>query len=282
MSQNEPKPVSDEELDAWLRATAEESLEMDIWAEAEELALEKGGDTVEWLLKLAEERGYTFQEGRIKFSEEAISNFQQQRLKQWIEGWGSLEKVKQQMPVWYWEDMQLAKERAELTRDLEDAERLLEETEFEPAEITSEDRERLHEEIEPKPSGITAVTASIVKFLTTACSIPLLPLIPITTASLGCLVAIPPIGLAYVAIMTLIWMPLSGLLIGMSRLWERVPLLQPLLAFVGIPLALIGNIFISLTPNPDRQDKMIKLAICDSFPLSHQVIKAENYRCVPK
>lgn len=272
MSQNELEPVTDEELNAWLRATAESSLEMDIWAEAEELAREKGGTELDWLLKLAEERGCTFQEGRIKFNEEVISNYQQKRLEQWIEAWGSLEKVKQQMPVWYREDMQLAGEQEELTREIEDTERLLEETGLEPSGITWEDRERLDEETELRPSGITAVTASIVKFLTSVCSIPLLPLIPITTTSLGCLVAIPPIGLIYVLIMTLIWMPLSGLLIGMSRLWERVPLLQPLLALIGIPLALIANIFISLMPNPDREDKVIKLAISDSFPFSHKVL----------
>jgi hypothetical protein len=265
MSQNEPEPVSDEELDTWLRASAESSLEMDVVAEAEELALEKGGTTQEWLLKLAKERGFTFQENKIKFSEEAISRYQQERLQQWIQAWGSLEKVKEQMPVWYREDM-------ESTREMEDAERLFERPRFEPSGIAREDREILDEGSVLKRSTMTTLTVFTVKSLTSLFSIPLLPLIPITTASLGCLIAIPPIGLAYVLIMTLVWAPLSGLLIGMSHLWERVSLLQPLLALIGIPLALIGGIFISLMPNPDREDKIIKLAICDSFPFSHKVL----------
>lgn len=69
--------------------------------------------------------------------------------------------------------------------------------------------------------------------------------------------------------MTLISLPLLGSLVALSQTWERASLLRAPLAVVGVPLALVGYIFVALITSPTREDKMLKLAICDSFPFSH-------------
>lgn len=90
----------------------------------------------------------------------------------------------------------------------------------------------------------------------------------ITTFILGLLIAIPPIGFVYVFIMTLIWLPFYGFMIGISWLYKKVPILGIPLSLIGIPIVLIIDTFLQLMPNPDRKDKYNKAAICDSFPFS--------------
>ena len=90
----------------------------------------------------------------------------------------------------------------------------------------------------------------------------------ITTFCLGLIIAIPPIGLIYTLIMTLIWLPFSGFMIGVSWLYKKVPILGFPLALIGIPIIIIIDIFLQLMPNPDREDKYNKALICDSFPFS--------------
>ena len=90
----------------------------------------------------------------------------------------------------------------------------------------------------------------------------------IITAVSGIVIGIPPIGLLYVLIMTAIWMPFSGFIIGVSWLYKKAWILGLPIALIGIPLVIIIDIFLQLMPNPDREDKANKAAICLSFPFS--------------
>lgn len=112
------------------------------------------------------------------------------------------------------------------------------------------------------------VANTILKFILIPMGFILLIPEMVTTALLGLVIAIPPIGLVYVFIMTLIWLPFSGFIIGVSWLYKKVPILGFPLSLIGIPLVIIINIFLQLTPNPDKVDKYNKLTICESFPFS--------------
>ena len=82
------------------------------------------------------------------------------------------------------------------------------------------------------------------------------------------LLFIPPIFLIYAFIMTLIWFPFLGFIIGTSWLYQKVPILGISLSLIGIPIVIIIDAFLQLMPNPDRKDKYNKATICESFPFS--------------
>jgi len=90
----------------------------------------------------------------------------------------------------------------------------------------------------------------------------------VITFLLGLLIAIPPIGLIYVFIMTLIWLPFYGFIIGISWLYKKVLILGIPLSLIGIPIVIIIDAFLQLMPNPDKKDKYNKATICESFPFS--------------
>ena len=67
-----------------------------------------------------------------------------------------------------------------------------------------------------------------------------------------------------------VWMVLIGVpLLGTSLLWEKAPLLRPLLAIVGVPIALIGWALIHLLPSLGV-DKSGELIRCETWPFSFQ------------
>ncbi|NVM23139.1 MAG: tetratricopeptide repeat protein [Desulfobacterales bacterium] len=91
----------------------------------------------------------------------------------------------------------------------------------------------------------------------------------------GCLLAIPPIGLVYVSIMSLIWLPSLGFMRGSSWLWEKIPFLRLPLALIGVPIVVVIGAFLLLAPNPDETDKIAKFAMCDSWPLLRDTARQE-------
>lgn len=94
-------------------------------------------------------------------------------------------------------------------------------------------------------------------------------LVPPVTFVLG-LAATLTLGVLLIPL-SLIWIPLFGIIMGSSRLWLKVPLLRPLL----LPLVLIPPIafvYVSLVPDMgERFHKQLKLALCDSWPYSYLV-----------
>ena len=99
----------------------------------------------------------------------------------------------------------------------------------------------------------------------------LLPVQIVTTAISGCLIAIT-LGLL-VFPLTLIWQSFSGFLLATSFGWIKIPLLRPVLIVPGLLIALVAQIFVQLTANPDGpSDRYIKLLLCNIWPLSWLVL----------
>ena len=72
--------------------------------------------------------------------------------------------------------------------------------------------------------------------------------------------------------LSIAWMPILFILWGTSWLWFRVPILRPVLLLIGPPFALVGNAYVLLAPNPDRADKVLKLALSDQWPLTSRIL----------
>ena len=99
----------------------------------------------------------------------------------------------------------------------------------------------------------------------TVLGLALLPIQIVTTFVLGILVSIT-FGLLLMPL-SLIWAILLGPLLALSWLWSRVPLLRIPLGLFGIPLAVIGNIYVCLTPSMGEfESRFAKLALCQTFP----------------
>ena len=90
----------------------------------------------------------------------------------------------------------------------------------------------------------------------------------VTTNVLGLLVAVPPIGFIYTLIMTIIWIPFYGYIIGTSWVYKKVPIIGFPLSLIGIPIVIVIDMLLLLVPNPDKEDEHNKNIICTSFPFS--------------
>lgn len=111
----------------------------------------------------------------------------------------------------------------------------------------------------------TSIALLLVKATTSAQMI-LLPIQLITTAIGGCLIALT-FGLLAL-ILSFIWAPFLGLLLGTSWLWLKAPYLRPILLLPGVLIANIANLFIMLAPEPEKEAKYTKLSIAEEWPLS--------------
>jgi len=70
--------------------------------------------------------------------------------------------------------------------------------------------------------------------------------------------------------LSLIWIVcFLGPLLGLSWLWERIPLLRIPLAVIGIPLAVVANTYVALVPSLGELDSRIsKFLLAESWPYS--------------
>ena len=118
------------------------------------------------------------------------------------------------------------------------------------------------------------ITNKVLKFLLTIVTV--IFIIPASIMNLvgGCLLFLPPIGLIYVLIMTLIWLPSIGFILGTCWLWEKVKILRLPIALIAIPIIMIITAFMLLMPNPDMKDKDLKLNICLDWPFSKDVVSS--------
>ena len=98
----------------------------------------------------------------------------------------------------------------------------------------------------------------------------------VTTAVGGCLVSCT-FGLLLLPL-SLVWLILAGLLVGTSWLWEQAGVLRvpPLVAIaripiavIGIPLALLSEIYVCLVPSMgELESRLTKLITCWVWPFS--------------
>ena len=101
---------------------------------------------------------------------------------------------------------------------------------------------------------------------------PIMLLIPIVTLVLGLLVSIS-FGILLLPL-SIIWMPFCGVLLGTSWLWIRAWYLRPFLLVPGVFIALLANVYVSFVPDMgEKYQKVLKLALCDSWPYSYLVFE---------
>lgn len=79
---------------------------------------------------------------------------------------------------------------------------------------------------------------------------------------------------------SLVWAILFyGPLIAMSYLFEKVIFFRPCISLLGIPCAVLGNIYVALIPSMGEFDsRYSKMLICQTFPYSLAFVKFMNYR----
>jgi hypothetical protein len=77
------------------------------------------------------------------------------------------------------------------------------------------------------------------------------------------------LGLFVLLILTAIWFPVWGLLVGTSWLWLRSQWYRPFLLIPGIIIAVVAQIFIMLVPDPHKDSKYTTLA--REWPLSWNI-----------
>lgn len=111
-------------------------------------------------------------------------------------------------------------------------------------------------------------TNRILEIILGIISILVIPVQAITTFLLGILIKIT-FGLLLFPL-NIIWSVLFlHPLIGLSYVYEKVPLLRILVAVIGIPIAIIGNTYTSLIPAMgDTDSRLSKLLLTESFPYS--------------
>lgn len=101
---------------------------------------------------------------------------------------------------------------------------------------------------------------------------PTLLLIPPVTSVLSIMVILTFGGL--LLLLSAIWLAFFGLLLGSSWMWLKVPILRPLLIIPGVLISVAVGIFVSLVPDMgEKFQKVIKMALCDSWPYSYLVFK---------
>jgi len=120
------------------------------------------------------------------------------------------------------------------------------------------------------------LTNNIIRIVGGLLSIFLIPIIPISTFVLGLLVSLT-FGLLLLLI-SLVWSFLFYFpLLGLSFTYENFTILRPIIGVIGIPIAIIGEIFVSLMPSMGENDsKMAKLLSATSFPFTYSISVFNN------
>ncbi len=103
----------------------------------------------------------------------------------------------------------------------------------------------------------------------------------VTTFIGGILMGLPIVGLLFVLLLNLIWLPFLGVLLASAWCWHRGPsALQPLVAIVGIPVAVVGNTYLMLSPGGgdpgDMLAKHMKQVMCQHWPYANRTAEGES------
>ncbi len=112
------------------------------------------------------------------------------------------------------------------------------------------------------------ISNKILSFILRITSIVVFPVQIITTLILGLLVRFT-VGLLLIPL-SLIWAILFLFpLLGLSYVYEKIPVLRIPVALIGIPLAVVGNVYSLLIPAMgETESRFTKLLITESFPFS--------------
>ena len=117
------------------------------------------------------------------------------------------------------------------------------------------------------------ITNKILFILISITAVVVVPIQMVTTFVLGILVSIT-FSLLLIPI-SIIWTILFFYpLLGLSYVFERVLILRPLISIIGITLAFIGDIFVSLMPSMGEMNSTYeKLILCQTFPYTWKYIQ---------
>ena len=110
------------------------------------------------------------------------------------------------------------------------------------------------------------ITNKIISVIISIIAIIVVPVQWISTYVLGLLVSLT-FGLLLIPL-SLIWAILFfAPLLGLSYIYERVVILRPFISIIGIPLAVLGDTYVSVVPSMGEWDsKYVKLVHCQTFP----------------
>lgn len=117
---------------------------------------------------------------------------------------------------------------------------------------------------------LTNIAWALAKVLA-AFTLVLFPIQIVTTSIGGCLIALT-FGLL-ILVLTVIWLPFYGLLLGTSWLWLSAWYLRPILLLPGLLVSLVAGAYVMLAPEPEKDAKWAKLALAHEWPLSWLLIK---------
>lgn len=122
------------------------------------------------------------------------------------------------------------------------------------------------------------VTNKIISIFVTITSFIVVPLQLITTFILGLLVKLS-FGLLLIPF-SIIWVALFlGPLLGLSYVYEKVFIVRPFAAIIGIPLAIIGDTYVALLPSMgELESRYSKMIICQTFPYSFSYFQFSNHK----
>lgn len=85
-------------------------------------------------------------------------------------------------------------------------------------------------------------------------------------------------GLLFFPVLSIVWLPIFGITLGLSHLYRAAPWLSLPIGVVGIPVAVIGTEYSGLIPSMGEfEQKWVKQSICDSFPYSVDFLEYYGY-----
>ena len=113
------------------------------------------------------------------------------------------------------------------------------------------------------------ITNKIISALVTITAFPIMLLQPITTFVLGLLVTIT-FGLLLIPFSVIRNVFFLWPLLGLSFIYERIKVLQPVVAVLGIILATLGDMYVALLPTMgELESRFLKMIVCQAFPFSY-------------
>lgn len=120
------------------------------------------------------------------------------------------------------------------------------------------------------------ITNKIISAIISVTAFVVIPIQLITTFILGLLVKLT-FGLLLLPF-SLIWVVLFlGPLLGLSYVYEKVYMVRPFVAIIGIPLAVFGDTYVALLPSMGELDsRYSKMIICQTFPYSYSYFQYSN------
>ena len=122
------------------------------------------------------------------------------------------------------------------------------------------------------------ITNKIISALVAITGVIVVPIQLITTFILGILVKLT-FGLLLIPF-SIIWIVLFlGPLLGLSYVYERVFILRPFVAIIGITLAVLGDAYVALLPSMGELDsRYSKMICCQTFPYTYRYFRFSNHK----